>query len=169
MVPAEGGPVDLSKGEAAALVGVLDVHKVVVEVVIGSVAARGFLHCGGGREEGVGHGGQRLADDFSVEERMREKDGRRSGRSEARSTHASTRCKSERRGDAGQKKKKRKRNRNRGKRWREDERPSSYTQTKIPTQVLPVTCSPKRVQASREYGRSPKERKQEVQTRCRQL
>lgn len=46
MIPPKRGPVDLSERETATLVGVLDVGKVVVEVVEGVVAAGGFLSHG---------------------------------------------------------------------------------------------------------------------------
>lgn len=40
MVPAEGGLVDLGEGKTTPLIGILDVGKIVVEVVVGSIASR---------------------------------------------------------------------------------------------------------------------------------
>lgn len=49
VVPSKGGLVDLGEGQAAALVGVLDVSKVIVEVVEGVVPAG----CLGGHDEAL--------------------------------------------------------------------------------------------------------------------
>ena len=42
VIPSKGGLVDLSKGEPPPLIGVFDVNKVIVEVVVGIVAAYGL-------------------------------------------------------------------------------------------------------------------------------
>lgn len=69
MVPAERSFVDLSQGETAALIRVLDVDKVIVEVVVGGVST-GRLG-DGGMVRLLGRHGCSLALTIALESRFR--------------------------------------------------------------------------------------------------